>query len=134
VDTNLAYHLDSKTTDGFVRAMASSLDLINIWSIFLLGIGFARTTKVGSTTSLFRRISHGATRLQEVLADRTAAGLYGAQAFEEGLRHVVRRQIEFRYIAGMELQKARGREGPSETSTLCTYTERIQGKERSTWQ
>jgi len=33
---------------------------------------------------LFRRISHGATRLQEVLADRAAARIYGAQPFEEG--------------------------------------------------
>ena len=55
---------------------------------------------------LFRRISHGATRLQEVLADRAAAGLYGAQPFEEGLRHVVRRQIEFNHFAGKEIQEA----------------------------
>ena len=33
---------------------------------------------------IFRRISHGATRLQEVLADRVAAAKYGAGAFEEG--------------------------------------------------
>lgn len=55
---------------------------------------------------LFRRISYGATRLQEVLADRAAAGLYGSQSFEEGLRHVVRRQIEFHHFAGKEIQKA----------------------------
>lgn len=55
---------------------------------------------------LFRRISHGATRLQEVLADRIAAQIYGAQPFEEGLRHVVRRQIEFQYLAGKEIQEA----------------------------
>jgi len=30
------------------------------------------------TTSFFRRISYGATRLQEVLADRIAASKYGA--------------------------------------------------------
>jgi len=44
---------------------------------------------------IFRRLSHGATRLQEVLADRVAAMLYGATAFEEGLRHVIRREVEF---------------------------------------
>jgi Zn-dependent protease with chaperone function len=55
---------------------------------------------------LFRRISHGATRLQEVLADRAAAHIYGAQPFEEGLRHVVRRQIEFGHFAGKEIQEA----------------------------
>lgn len=55
---------------------------------------------------LFRRISHGATRLQEVLADRAAARLYGAKPFEDGLRHVVRRQIEFKYSAGKEINEA----------------------------
>jgi Zn-dependent protease with chaperone function len=53
---------------------------------------------------LFRRISYGATRLQEVLADRAAASLYGAPAFEEGLRHVVRRQVEFRSVALNEVK------------------------------
>lgn len=52
---------------------------------------------------LFRRISYGATRLQEVLADRAAARIYGAQAFEEGLRHVVRRDIEFTLLADKEI-------------------------------
>lgn len=56
---------------------------------------------------LFRRISYGATRLQEVLADRAAARLYGAEAFEEGLRHVVRRQVEFRYVALNEIKTSR---------------------------
>jgi hypothetical protein len=46
VGTNLAYHLDPETTGRFVRAMASALDPSNIWSIFLLGIGFACTTRV----------------------------------------------------------------------------------------
>ncbi len=55
---------------------------------------------------LFRRISHGATRLQEVLADRAAARIYGPQAFEEGLRHIVRRHIEFGHLAGKEIQEA----------------------------
>jgi Zn-dependent protease with chaperone function/tetratricopeptide (TPR) repeat protein len=44
---------------------------------------------------LFLRISQGASRLQEVLADRWAATLYGAQAFEDGLRHVIDRSVRF---------------------------------------
>jgi Zn-dependent protease with chaperone function len=44
---------------------------------------------------VFLRISQGASRLQEILADRWAAFAYGARAFEEGLRHVVRRSIAF---------------------------------------
>jgi Zn-dependent protease with chaperone function len=48
---------------------------------------------------IFRRISYGATRLQEVLADRVAALKYGARAFEEGLKHVVRKSAEFDLVA-----------------------------------
>jgi hypothetical protein len=48
---------------------------------------------------IFRRLSHGATRLQEVLADRVAALNYGPQAFEEGLTHVVRKSVEFHHLA-----------------------------------
>jgi Zn-dependent protease with chaperone function/tetratricopeptide (TPR) repeat protein len=55
---------------------------------------------------IFRRISHGATRLQEVLADRVAAAKYSAEAFEEGLRHVIRRQVEFEDIAYREITSA----------------------------
>jgi hypothetical protein len=55
---------------------------------------------------IFRRISAGATRLQEVLADRFAVRNYGASAFEEGLRHVIRRQIEFEDIAYWEITDA----------------------------
>ena len=52
---------------------------------------------------IFRRLSHGATRLQEVLADRVAAMKYGASAFEDGLTHVVRRTAQFNAIATQEI-------------------------------
>jgi tetratricopeptide (TPR) repeat protein/Zn-dependent protease with chaperone function len=52
---------------------------------------------------LFRRITHGATRLQEILADRVAVYQYGAAAFQEGLTHVVRREIEFMHLADGEI-------------------------------
>jgi Zn-dependent protease with chaperone function len=55
---------------------------------------------------LFRRISHGATRLQEMLADRVAASKYSPQAFEEGLTHVIRRAVEFGDIAYREIADA----------------------------
>lgn len=59
---------------------------------------------------IFRRISHGATRLQEVLADRVAAQLYGPGPFEEGLRHAIRREVEFDALASREAERAaRGR-------------------------
>lgn len=52
VGTNLAYYLDPETTGKFVRGMASSLDLISIWSIVLVGIGFACTSKVKRSTAI----------------------------------------------------------------------------------
>ena len=54
---------------------------------------------------LFRRITHGASRLQEVLADRVAVHQYGADAFREGLTHVIRRDIEFRHVADKEINE-----------------------------
>jgi hypothetical protein len=52
VGTNLAYYLDPETTGKFVRGMASSLDVINIWMIVLLGIGFACNSKVKRSTAI----------------------------------------------------------------------------------
>ncbi len=50
---------------------------------------------VTSFYKLFLRISQGASRLQEVLADRWAVFSYGADAFEGGLRHVIDREVRF---------------------------------------
>lgn len=55
---------------------------------------------------IFRRITHGASRLQEVLADRVAVHNYGAAAFTEGLKHVVRQEIVFNKIADGEISAA----------------------------
>jgi Zn-dependent protease with chaperone function len=55
---------------------------------------------------IFRRLSHGATRLQEILADRVAVHLYGARAFEEGLTHVIYRGAEFQHLAVREINAA----------------------------
>jgi Zn-dependent protease with chaperone function len=55
---------------------------------------------------LFRRITHGASRLQEILADRVAVHAYGADAFREGLTHVIRRDIEFNLVAHKEINEA----------------------------
>jgi len=45
--------------------------------------------------SVFLRISQGASRLQEILADRWAAFRYGSDAFAEGLRFVIERSVRF---------------------------------------
>lgn len=44
---------------------------------------------------VFQVVSQGASRLQEVLADRWAAVAYGAEGFAEGLRHVIERSAAF---------------------------------------
>lgn len=55
---------------------------------------------------IFRRLSYGATRLQEVLADRVAVRNFSAASFEEGLRHVIRRDVEFNFAASKEIELA----------------------------
>ena len=55
---------------------------------------------------VFLRISQGASRLQEVLADRWAAFTYGAASFERGLRHVIERSVFFNAHADAALNSA----------------------------
>ena len=52
VGTNLAYYLDPDTTGKFLRSMASTIDVISIWSVILIGIGFACTSKVKRSTAI----------------------------------------------------------------------------------
>ncbi len=55
---------------------------------------------------LFLRLTLGASRLQEILADRMAAAAYGADAFASGLRHIVRQGIAFPTAATEEIRAA----------------------------
>lgn len=68
---------------------------------------------------LFLRISQGASRLQEVLADRWAAFTYGAEAFKEGLRHVIERSIRFDAHANSVLKEVI--EGEKALANLYSY-------------
>lgn len=52
VGTNLAYYLDPETTGKFVHSMASTLDVISIWTVILIGIGYASTSKVKRSTAI----------------------------------------------------------------------------------
>jgi Zn-dependent protease with chaperone function len=54
---------------------------------------------------VFLRITQGASRLQEVLADRWAVFAYGADAFEAGLRHIVERGVRFGAHIGATLKE-----------------------------
>lgn len=59
---------------------------------------------------VFLRVTLGASRLQEILADRYAAIAYGASDFASALRHVVRRSLEFDMQLGHEFEKMTGGE------------------------
>ncbi|MCL2650073.1 MAG: M48 family metalloprotease [Candidatus Azobacteroides sp.] len=61
---------------------------------------------------IFRRISHGATRLQEVLADHVAAKTYGNAAFQNGLTYVIKRDIEFNKYVRQEIEEAQDHHRP----------------------
>ncbi len=50
---------------------------------------------VKSYGELFARVTQGAARLQEVLADRRAVEAYGSTTFRRALRHVTKRKLEF---------------------------------------
>ena len=50
---------------------------------------------VSNFYKVFLRISQGASRLQEVLADRWATFAYGSEAFVRGLRHVIAQSVRF---------------------------------------
>ncbi len=68
----------------------------------------------------FLGISQGASRLQEILADRWAAFAYGSAAFEVGLRHIIERTVRFdAHVAATldEVVKAK-----SALSNLYTFT------------
>ena len=61
---------------------------------------------------IFLRISHGSTRLQEVLADNVAAKTYGKLAFQNGLTYVIKRDIEFNAFANIEIDEAKSENRP----------------------
>lgn len=54
---------------------------------------------------IFQRITHGASRLQEINADRVAARAYGKGAFEAGLRHVIRRDVALHFEQALSFQR-----------------------------
>jgi Zn-dependent protease with chaperone function len=55
---------------------------------------------------IFLRITLGASRLQEILADRYAVMAYGVQAFSEGLMHMIRQDLAFGMQVSDEVEQA----------------------------
>ena len=103
-------HFSNRDTAGGDIAMRVQTDMLAFYHAMVnagqatwlnLGFHFLRIYHF-----IFRRIAHGATRLQEVLADRVAAQHYGAFAFECGLRHAIRRSLDFAATANREIEMA----------------------------
>lgn len=67
---------------------------------------------------VFHRVSRGATRLQEILADRWAAFAYGSESFCSGLRHVVAQSVRF----DAHINAALGEIVPSKQPLINVYT------------
>jgi Zn-dependent protease with chaperone function len=70
--------------------------------------------------SVFLRISQGASRLQEVLADRWAAFRYGSDVFAEGLRFVIERSVRFEQVTSAALNEVV--KASRQVSNLYQYT------------
>jgi Zn-dependent protease with chaperone function len=92
-------HFRNEDTAGGSFALAARRSLL------LMAIGLVRggvASKLNPAwwftilvSKVFARISQGASRLQEVLADRWAAYAYGSEAFVSGLRHVIAASVRF---------------------------------------
>ncbi len=103
-------HFSNRDTAGGAIALRVNMHIIRLAESMALG-GTATFYNIAFQFLrlyhfLFRRITHGATRLQEILADRVAVHQYGADAFREGLTHVIRRGIEFDHVANKEINAA----------------------------
>jgi tetratricopeptide (TPR) repeat protein len=77
---------------------------------------------------LYYRITLGASRLQEVLADRLAVERYGSSAFIEGLHHVVSRDIEFQHLTSKAVIDAM--RGAAATAAFYSPAKSIAGDDR----
>lgn len=89
----------------------------NTWvnPVFLFLNGFYR---------IFLRITLGASRLQEILADRYAALAYGAHNFSEALTNLVRQTMVFNAQASREIQLSLNeRRQPNNLYTLAFFEE-----------
>jgi tetratricopeptide (TPR) repeat protein len=62
------------------------------------------------------RRSGGASRLQEINTDRVAARAFGKEAFEEGLRHVIRRDVVLHYQQAVAEHQLAGNHSPHSPS------------------
>lgn len=76
---------------------------------------------------IFLRVALGASRLQEVLADRYAAMAYGSQNFIDGLKGVIRETIAFPLCANDEIQTSLQLQRPVSNLYRLPMPEKLKG-------
>jgi Zn-dependent protease with chaperone function len=77
---------------------------------------------------LYYRLTLGASRMQEVLADRLAVERYGSSSLIEGFHHVVRRDVEFQRLTSKAVTDAL--KGAAATAAFYSPSKAIAGDER----
>jgi Zn-dependent protease with chaperone function/tetratricopeptide (TPR) repeat protein len=77
---------------------------------------------------IFLRITLGASRLQEILADRYAAVAYGGQNFIEGLQNVIRQGIAFPLQTDYEIRRSFDLNRPIYNLYDLPFEEKLQGE------
>jgi Zn-dependent protease with chaperone function/Flp pilus assembly protein TadD len=77
---------------------------------------------------IYLRVTLGASRLQEVLADRYAAMAYGSQNFIDGLQSVIRQSIEFPLRADVEVRRSLEQKQPLNNLYDLPMDENLQGE------
>ena len=77
---------------------------------------------------LYYRLTLGASRMQEVLADRFAVERYGASSLIDGFQHVVRRDLEFQHLTSKAVSETM--RGTYATSAFYAPSKAIVGEDR----
>ena len=77
---------------------------------------------------IYLRVTLGASRLQEVLADRYAAIAYGSQNFIDGLQSVIRQSIAFPLRADVEVRRSLELKQPVNNLYDLPMDENLQGE------
>ncbi len=93
---NLAYQVYTSLTqiaEGLIRSGTALVYNPAWWFV----VGYQR---------IFLRVTLGASRLQEVLADRYAALAYGREDFIDGLKSIIRQSVSFPLGADLEIRKS----------------------------
>jgi Zn-dependent protease with chaperone function/tetratricopeptide (TPR) repeat protein len=115
---NLAYQVYgslNQIAEGLIRSGAALVYNPVWWFV----VGYQR---------IFLRVTLGASRLQEVLADRYAAMAYGSQNFIDGLQSVIRQSVSFPLRADAEVRRSLELKQPVNNLYDLPMDENLQGE------